>query len=464
MMKKAARFILTFVFVAAMTCLVAGAAGEVYVSENGNDGNGGTNIADSVATLSRAYALLGDDGGTIYVLGAVTVGANSTNGQANVFLEPAHSGKIRITAADANTPAALTFGDTLHWYMSGEVELDNLQVIINSNNNYIWAARHHHLTVGRNMVMTAEGSGVIILLGGCNAGGEIEHTAADTHLTLYSGTFGYIYGGSRNNVLESCCNGKTEIEVLGDIHTLMFSPGSVSTNVREALVTIDGSVTTESHFYFGGYNQTTGTVESVTFLLKSGSVDCGGVFPGGINRVQKVNVYYAEAASDLKTRFEEYLTAPLSTYCAEAAGGHDYGANGYCAVCGAAGSAAVGVEIKMTIGDGNGYVNGVAKPLDAAPIIRQNRTMLPVRFVAEALGATVVWDSATSTATLTSDATEIKITIGAATATVNGEERTLDAPAFIENSRTYLPVRFVAEALGATVAWNGATSTATITK
>ena len=106
----------------------------------------------------------------------------------------------------------------------------------------------------------------------------------------------------------------------------------------------------------------------------------------------------------------------------------------------------------------------MAKALDAAPIIRQSRTMLPVRFVAENLGAAVAWDGATSTATITSGTTEIKITIGAAAATVNGESKPLDAPAFIENSRTYLPVRFVAEALGATVAWDGAASTATITK
>ena len=63
--------------------------------------------------------------------------------------------------------------------------------------------------------------------------------------------------------------------------------------------------------------------------------------------------------------------------------------------------ASAGTEIKMTIGDMNGYVNGVAKALDAAPIIRQSRTMLPVRFVAESLGATVAWDGATSTATIT---------------------------------------------------------------
>lgn len=125
--------------------------------------------------------------------------------------------------------------------------------------------------------------------------------------------------------------------------------------------------------------------------------------------------------------------------------------------------AAEKIEIKMTIGEKVGYVNGEAKELDAAPIIRGNRTMLPVRFVAENLGATVAWDPTTSTAILKTEEVEIKITIGAAEAYVNGEAVTLDAPAFIENSRTYLPVRFVAENLGATVEWDGETSTATIT-
>ena len=125
--------------------------------------------------------------------------------------------------------------------------------------------------------------------------------------------------------------------------------------------------------------------------------------------------------------------------------------------------AAETVEIKMTIGENVGYVNGEAKALDAAPIIRGNRTMLPVRFVAENLSAAVAWDPTTSTAVLTTDSVTIEITIGASTAKVNGEDVALDAPAFIENNRTYLPVRFVAENLGATVAWDGATSTATIT-
>ena len=120
--------------------------------------------------------------------------------------------------------------------------------------------------------------------------------------------------------------------------------------------------------------------------------------------------------------------------------------------------------VKLTIGQSVGYINGVAQALDAAPIIRDGRTMLPVRFVAEAFGAEIGWDGATSTATVKTAETTIEITIGATGARVNGVLVALDAPAFIENSRTYLPVRFVAENLGATVEWDGVTSTATLTK
>jgi len=127
-------------------------------------------------------------------------------------------------------------------------------------------------------------------------------------------------------------------------------------------------------------------------------------------------------------------------------------------------AAPVKTEVKLMIGNMTGYVNGVAKSLDAAPVIRNSRTMLPVRFVAENLGASVGWDGATSTVTVSTATTKIEIVIGKATAKINGAEVTLDSPAFIENSRTYLPVRFVSENLGASVGWDGATSTVTLTK
>jgi len=118
----------------------------------------------------------------------------------------------------------------------------------------------------------------------------------------------------------------------------------------------------------------------------------------------------------------------------------------------------------MTIDALTATVNGESRTLDAAPIIRNSRTMLPVRFVAENLGATVGWDDATKTVSVNSADTTIEIVIGATTAKVNGKEITLDSPAFIESSRTYLPVRVVAENLGATVSWDDATKTATLTK
>ncbi len=120
--------------------------------------------------------------------------------------------------------------------------------------------------------------------------------------------------------------------------------------------------------------------------------------------------------------------------------------------------------VRLTIGDLTGYVNDAPKGLDAAPVICNSRTMLPIRFVAESFGATVDWNGATSTVTVKTDTTMIEIVIGKAKAKVNGAEIALDSPAFIEKSRTYLPVRFIAENLGAAVAWDGVTSTATLTK
>ena len=123
-------------------------------------------------------------------------------------------------------------------------------------------------------------------------------------------------------------------------------------------------------------------------------------------------------------------------------------------------------EIKMTLNSMTAYVNGMTKTLDAAPVIKNSRTMLPVRFVAENLGATVGWDAATQTVSITGADVTIEIVIGATTAKVNGSVIALDSPAYIDvtNNRTYLPVRVVAENLGATVAWDDATKTATLTK
>lgn len=108
-------------------------------------------------------------------------------------------------------------------------------------------------------------------------------------------------------------------------------------------------------------------------------------------------------------------------------------------------------------------IDGEPLVYDAAPVIKESRTFLPIRVIAEELGADVAWNEAEQTATITKDDLEIVIYIGQPFATVNGEPVALDAPAFIENGRTYLPLRFVAENLGAEVIWAGAAQTVTIT-
>lgn len=107
--------------------------------------------------------------------------------------------------------------------------------------------------------------------------------------------------------------------------------------------------------------------------------------------------------------------------------------------------------------------------LDSPPIIKNSRTLLPIRAVAEALGARVAWDESTKKVTITSSSIKIEMWIGKNTANVNGKQVPIDSqnptvkPEII-NGRTMLPVRFVAEALGANVIWDNSAQTITITK
>ena len=90
--------------------------------------------------------------------------------------------------------------------------------------------------------------------------------------------------------------------------------------------------------------------------------------------------------------------------------------------------------------------------------IRKLTALLPARFVAENLGAKVEWNEENEVVTVTGknekdEVVKIVITIGSKTAQVNGGNIELDSPAFIENDRTYTPIRFISEQLGASVEW-----------
>lgn len=116
-------------------------------------------------------------------------------------------------------------------------------------------------------------------------------------------------------------------------------------------------------------------------------------------------------------------------------------------------------QIILTIGEKEALVFGKIKTNDVAPKIVNDRTMLPARFVAENLGADVSWNEEQELVTIkgknskTNKDVTILIYIGSDIAYVDGKRFKLDSPAFVENDRTYTPIRFISEELGASVEW-----------
>lgn len=101
-------------------------------------------------------------------------------------------------------------------------------------------------------------------------------------------------------------------------------------------------------------------------------------------------------------------------------------------------------------------IDGARLSCDTPPIIEGGRALVPLRAIFEALGAQVDWDGKTRTVTGRKGSTTIKLVIGQKTANVNGRAVTLDVPGKIAGGRTLVPLRFVGESLGAAVEWDGA--------
>ncbi|MCK5848091.1 MAG: hypothetical protein KAH01_02695 [Caldisericia bacterium] len=120
--------------------------------------------------------------------------------------------------------------------------------------------------------------------------------------------------------------------------------------------------------------------------------------------------------------------------------------------------------IKLVIGSKSAFINDKEMVLDVPPTIVSGRTMVPIRFVSEGLGAKVEWDGETKTISIVFGDDVISMIIGVDVAIHNGKAVKMDAPPFIMSGRTMVPIRFVSEGLGAKVEWDGETRTVTIIK
>lgn len=99
---------------------------------------------------------------------------------------------------------------------------------------------------------------------------------------------------------------------------------------------------------------------------------------------------------------------------------------------------------------------------DTLPFIEDGRTLIPVRAVAESFGTFVAWNEAEQKVTIIGNVDDVVLTIGESTAYIGDKAVTLDVPAKVVNGRTMVPLRFVAEAFGAEVLWDAALNMAII--
>lgn len=123
----------------------------------------------------------------------------------------------------------------------------------------------------------------------------------------------------------------------------------------------------------------------------------------------------------------------------------------------------VGAKASFIIGQGKYEVDGIEKMMDTAAYISSGRTMLPVRYVSDALGvapSAILWDSAAKTVTVLADRV-IQIKVGSKEMTINGAKVPMTAAAEMKNDRIFIPVAEIARALGANVEWDNVTKTAT---
>ncbi len=125
--------------------------------------------------------------------------------------------------------------------------------------------------------------------------------------------------------------------------------------------------------------------------------------------------------------------------------------------------------IKLYLGQSSYLVNGASQTMDTIPVIRDGRFLLPVRYIAEPLGAVAEWNPVEKKVTITSEDKVIELWLGSNMARVNGVETIIDptnanvAPILVPPGRTMMPFRFIGENLGCQVDWNGLTSEATLT-
>jgi hypothetical protein len=284
----------------------------------------------------------------------------------------------------------------------------------------------------------------------------LDETTNGTGDGSYSNSSGATSGnGSRYFVATTSQSGASEIDVWAPTGVTFFNTptvtvtagdlqiGTVSTNTvnnqGELVIDVKSTSTTPATISITGAQITidrTVPEGPITFKVKGTGVDETEL---GTN-----------APTDIAALFPNDTTAASATV-----------AN----VTTAAAPGGTGTSV-FKIGSTSYTLSGAPVTMDVAPYIKNGRTFLPLRYVANALGvgdSNIIWDPTSQKITVIKGGIVLQLQVGYTTEVVNGATVTMDVAPEITSGRTCLPVAWVAQALGATVVWDATAQTVTIT-
>lgn len=116
-----------------------------------------------------------------------------------------------------------------------------------------------------------------------------------------------------------------------------------------------------------------------------------------------------------------------------------------------------GRTVNLIVGQSTAQIDGQNVTMTAPAQVVSGRTLVPLRFISEAFGCEVNWDGTTRTATVTLENQTIEVPIGQSYVVINGEKADVEVPGQIINGSTFVPLRFIGENLGAKVDYDAAT-------
>jgi|SRR5450756_2434828 len=284
-----------------------------------------------------------------------------------------------------------------------------------------------------------------------------------------------IYAGTQSHLYKSTNGGSswTAMEGPSFVNAIAVDPEDSKTIYIATWLWSGGGLfkSTDGGSTWSGIGFAKRHVSSLAINPITSSIMYAGIFDGGVCKSTNSGSSWSAINNGLTSLDVESLAVdsgtPQTIYAGTDSGGIFKLQMDSSETIAAPSTATITRVIQLTIGSRTMRANGSSTILEAAPVILNSRTFLPIRAVVEAAGGTIAWEAAAQKVTIVRKGTTLSLWIGKNTANLNGKSVKIDTNAkvvpIIVSGRTLLPLRFVAEALALDVGWDSKTQVITIT-